>query len=292
MIIQIFKYSASLQTLLSKPTTCEIHSIFDSTINVRCQHKLIALSHKTAPLTPMSINLDCSASAFEALNIKKEDDVFLDDNGLFLNNQRLFDFVNQAIDLSYPVYQKEIDDEELILLKANIDALLLSTSSKGLLLNCWRTLFYNYPKESSFLQSYLYDSLVDIKQESNLRKQARKISNLIGAGEGLTPSGDDFICGILAIFTYLSHDEKISERKELVSKQVKKNAHKTTDVSKEYLLYASDGLFNEYVSKCFNEHTHNQPYLQYLHKISTLGHSSGTDFLVGMYFGLEIGGIL
>ena len=292
MIIQVHKYAASLQSLLNAPTKCEVHSIFDNTINIVCHDRLMTLSHKDAPLTPMSINFDCSKAEFAALNIKKEDEILVDAKGLYLSDQRLVHLSNQAIDLSYPVYDNDLEHDELIMFKVSLDSLLLSTPLKGVLLNGWRHLYYDYPKDTTFFGTYLTESLLKIKNESNLVKQVHHISDLLGAGEGLTPSGDDFICGVLAIFAYLSNDQKISELKTRLSEQIKQNAHKTTRVSKEYLLYASDGLFNEYVSDCFIKHKTQQPYLQYLHKISTLGHSSGTDFLVGMYFGLEIGGII
>ncbi len=292
MIIQVYKYSASLQPLLKVPTKCEIHSIFDSTINIQCQDRLISLSHKDAPLTPMGINLDCVKEDFASLNVKKEDEIRVDDKGLVLNNQRWVTLNDQTVDLSYPVYGDDIDHQELILLKVNIDSLLLSTPQKGVLLNVWRYLYYDYPKDSTLFGTYLSDSLIRIKQENDPIKLVQYISDLLGAGEGLTPSGDDFICGVLAIWTYLSNKQEINDLKSQLSDQVKAKAHKTTSVSKEYLLFASEGLFNEYVCSCFKKHKTHQPYLQYLHKISTLGHSSGTDFLVGMYFGLEKGGIL
>ncbi len=292
MTIQVTKYSASLHATFSHRSICRVHSVFDHTINVQCDQRLIALTHKEAPLTPMGINLDVTDEMIRRMKVKKNDVLTIDEKGLHLMNYSFALGHHQKIDLSYPCYKGKMEDDALIAFKIHLDSLLLSTEDKGMLLASWKHVIYDQPIQQSFYADHLVKLIRKIQKARSLSDVVDHVSSMVGAGEGLTPSGDDFIGGILAVLTYLSHDPPTAYVKSKLCNEVMQRIDQTTPISKEYLLYAMEGLFNELVSTLFIRHGEHKPYLHYLHKISTIGHSSGVDFLIGMYFGLEIGGIL
>jgi len=291
MIIHISKYATTLQYVFMTPCSCKVHSVFDNTINVQYNERLLTLNHRDSPMTPMSINLDVSAQAFQSFQIKQHDFVMLSKEGIQIANDWFVRGQHQEIDLSYSRFEGSLDDDSLIILKENIFSFMMSTSTKGVLLSSLKYIFNIDQKDDTFLGNYVINMLMEIEAAKQPDLIVDKIASLLGLGEGLTPSGDDFICGVLAMWCYLSNEPTLDQMYKQLSQKVKQSVNKTTTVSKDYLLYATEGLFNEYVMNLFIEHRKNQPYLKYLHKISTLGHSSGTDFLVGMYFGLKTGGI-
>ena len=103
--------------------------------------------------------------------------------------------------------------------------------------------------------------------------------DLIGLGIGLTPSGDDFLCGVLAGLTLLGLRDSQDFRH--LSAEISRNLAKTNAISAAFLRCAMDGQFSEALvtlgSVSFSQS------LQMFHDI---GHSSGADTLCGLYFAL------
>jgi hypothetical protein len=104
------------------------------------------------------------------------------------------------------------------------------------------------------------------------------IQNLIGLGPGLTPSGDDFICGLMVALHYLGFTD--AARK--VSEAVLPIALRETNIISAQLLrcaaagQASSALFDvlDAVLTCSNLEEH-------IDVIGAIGHTSGWDSLAG-----------
>lgn len=111
--------------------------------------------------------------------------------------------------------------------------------------------------------------------------QPRQVNQLIGAGKGLTPSGDDFLQGYL-MMAILSGSRQADELKEMIRAGLQERS--TTLVSKNYY----QALIKGYV---------NEPWLDFLDgiqeqdfqkidemigKISHYGHTSGCDLILGV----------
>ena len=148
--------------------------------------------------------------------------------------------------------------------------------------------------------------------EANFEKQ---ICSLIGLGPGLTPSGDDFLTGMLLAFslqksigTYIKtgirtdirknigmeQDREIVITKELDKKQkqickvVNENLERTNDISKEYLLCAIENRFGELYHKLQEQIYCGNVQQDIFRKIVHTGHSSGLDTLNGLAVGLKM----
>lgn len=109
----------------------------------------------------------------------------------------------------------------------------------------------------------------------------------LGRGQGLTPSGDDMIVGLLAVdavSSFLSNSfyQKISQLIEVESV--------TTDVAKEYLRYALKQEYSSTISNMVNtlvgENTSN--FDKVFHDLIGVGHSSGLDTAFGILIGMLV----
>ncbi|SET20487.1 DUF2877 domain-containing protein [Thorsellia anophelis] len=124
---------------------------------------------------------------------------------------------------------------------------------------------------------------------------SRGVKQLIGFGDGLTPSGDDFLVGLIISFKYFKHKRLHSLLKRAIVGHWK-NTHK---ISRAFLKAAIDGFVSEPLANSLDSlyqfitiDKHNQKVTNDLiHSIKhlfTIGHSSGIDALTGLVFGVGI----
>ncbi len=99
---------------------------------------------------------------------------------------------------------------------------------------------------------------------------------IIGYGIGLTPSADDFILGILAV--YSSCDRVFKN----LAQVCKANIYRTNDISAEMLFHGSEKRFCEPITEFFKSPDISKATASILN----IGYSSGHDILCGIYAGL------
>lgn len=129
--------------------------------------------------------------------------------------------------------------------------------------------------QSGFASSQLtplYNNFVSLISTST-------VSSLIGAGVGLTPSGDDFLQGMI-LFEAITGSG--SFLKNLVKQQLQHRS--TTDVSLAYYEALFDGYVNvQWIKLCTAILTENeQQLIEAIKKIQAYGATSGNDSLVGV----------
>lgn len=116
-------------------------------------------------------------------------------------------------------------------------------------------------------------------------------NNLVGLGSGLTPSGDDFLAGLIAFFNIFSHRSKdISSdlNKKITLLNNIANSAKTTLLSQMMLQNATNGYLAQIVGDflvCLfdNETNPTKEIEQKLEAVLSIGHCSGEDLLAGVY---------
>ena len=106
------------------------------------------------------------------------------------------------------------------------------------------------------------------------------VESLVGLGPGLTPSGDDFLCGVMTALHYLGH-ATIAQR--LARRTLPVAARDTNLISAAYLRCASAGhasivLFDALESLVVGGDAHLARRLDAVHAV---GHTSGWDSLAG-----------
>lgn len=109
----------------------------------------------------------------------------------------------------------------------------------------------------------------------------------LGAGPGLTPSGDDFLTGILAADSlYPIACQEFKDEIKRLSKQ-----GYTTDIAKHQLLCALEGLFScSWIDFLTAYHKGEEEEMKKnFYRILTYGHTSGSDMFAGFCMGAKIG---
>jgi len=112
-----------------------------------------------------------------------------------------------------------------------------------------------------------------------------RIGGLIGLGPGLTPSGDDLVCGLLAglhVFALRSPGlrSRLETSRAIIAASVQDSAHRTTALSRTLLHYAARGVAVEPLLRVLWSLGSGRG-VDALDELLCIGHSSGSDMLTG-----------
>lgn len=282
---RIVRISSFAKKVLGYEKTGSVHSVYRKTINLRFGKQLISLQALDISLTPLSIIVDASEVDFMFFNIQAGNAVQVTSHGILVSGIRFYEknteivnlkVNNQMIKQSKSFFQnrnKLLYDGILELLKEK--EVLDLFFSKGRAVCRTPIALYAEKKINEFLNA--------IDNEA-YERAVQKIVQMVGLGKGLTPSGDDFLCGMLAGITYCSNEQKVAELLSELKKYTAEAAKETNDISGAFLKCAVDGYHNEAIMKL--------PMQDNSTKIADLfsgiGHSSGADMLCGIYFAVEM----
>lgn len=113
-------------------------------------------------------------------------------------------------------------------------------------------------------------------------KRIKKMNYYLGRGQGLTPSGDDFLIGLYCVSFY---DSQLATR--MKSLQNLDFLDFTTSISAAYLNAARSGRFNPVLIELLNTKSRVE-FERLILEILEIGHSSGMDTLEGITLGLSM----
>jgi hypothetical protein len=116
------------------------------------------------------------------------------------------------------------------------------------------------------------------------------LSSLLGLGSGLTPSGDDFLCGILASLRSASPAGEANEGLAALRAALSPRLGLTTDISASFLRCAILGFFPAPLLSLAQALADADlaSASEALISLSLIGHSSGLDLACGFLFGLGL----
>lgn len=243
-------------------------SLHEHIVNLVAQNDKNKLLSLTSPLLPL---LPFSVQSHEFYSLSWDRPVIS-----FSSRDFLLDFNHaQKIDLSAQLSAKNIEAK----------AVLYAMDQCRL-----------YMKASFFCSAepaitQIYDDLKKLPfyMQNNLMNRAcQMVQKIIGLGAGLTPSGDDFLCGFLlasslkpALFTeftrFLQHHIKIPLNQQ------------TSLISSYFLDYALKNIYAEnlwHIRKGVLDNN-SKAITQWITKTAPMGHTSGADILLGLYYGLS-----
>lgn len=151
---------------------------------------------------------------------------------------------------------------------------------------------YNEPHwevPSNVVNTLYFSPFLTALERLDQQIQAQELSSFleqfVGLGIGLTPSGDDFLTGLLATWQYFRNplaERALTNHKEEWIAQIR---GKTTDVSHFMLNYCLEGQVNEALLSVL-EHLNRDP-APYLQEVLAIGSTSGTDMLTGISFAYQ-----
>lgn len=127
-------------------------------------------------------------------------------------------------------------------------------------------------------------------REQNMEEAYQAGRSLLGLGNGLTPSGDDFCAALLTVF-HMSGSPFGEQHRQLGQQLASAARQQTTFISQEMLELAASGQTRENISAFLREFTgcSTDSLMRAADKVMAAGCLSGTDWAVGLTAGLEVG---
>jgi hypothetical protein len=279
-------YPSNLINIFKNNRVLKVHSTYQSTINFSFDKKIFSIHHREVPLNPMSIILDLDRVEFEK-QFSNIESLEIKDNKIFINKQ-IVSFkseAEQSCDLSALTQALKVNKEQIQQFYKKLIDFLITLSRQS---------DYFSAVVGDEIKNYYNNKIRQLIKERKIKNFALKLTDLIGLGKGLTPAGDDIICGFLASLDFIGYElnlEKVRIIKDAIrNKILVKNS--TNDLSKEFINYALKGHHSIMISSLYKALAKNQEIDTILEKISNQGFSSGIDFLTGMYIGYLTGGNL
>jgi hypothetical protein len=115
-------------------------------------------------------------------------------------------------------------------------------------------------------------------QTADYEKATEELVSLIGLGVGLTPSGDDFLCGVLAGLILTGNSDQTFT--SILKKRIGTSLSNTNDISRTFLRCALSSHFSKTIKDLVFPAT-----VEDIHaSFKAVGHSSGFDSLCGIYY--------
>lgn len=262
MIFHIIKMSTYAQQILQNSTNGVVHSVYEKTINILVDGHLLALQTLGSPFSPISLFTDMCADEFAHMSVNVGTSVYLDLSSAEIQNLAPRKPILHL--LRHDLYRK-------------FSQVIGSSATNG-----FNLIFQMSPKVDDDL--ILSSAEVKIHEAHSFHRRrlykeaADKLCELIGLGIGLTPSGDDFLCGILAGLRIqgLEEDNFAMHLQEGICN----NLQRTNEISQAFLSCALKGHFSLAVNNLWNKPSAEEIANDFL----AIGHSSGMDTLCGIYF--------
>ncbi|MCK5051633.1 MAG: DUF2877 domain-containing protein [Candidatus Cloacimonetes bacterium] len=256
----------------------KLHSKFKSVHNYVNDNEIVSLVSVKVGNGPNNIVVNIFPQQAEQILVISKQTISIGNNVLCINleeSQIIEDiFINNILDLTYKI-------EMLIdVISDNI-----SPVSLGFLL---------FPKnEISLKNTFEKALLAHVKytvQNISLEELPTIVKNMKGVGFGLTPSGDDFNCGILYSLNYLNQitsNDLLKIIEDCYTKSIGNNL-----ISNAFLKFAYSNKYYENFHGLLKALKQNNKNVisHYANKITGSGHTSGSDMLTG--FILTIKGVL
>lgn len=274
-IYQITALSYTAQDLLHTSGRGEVHSVYNKTVNLSCGGELLSLQARDTVSSPLTLETVCSPEELRALQLRPGMSVSFLSDGLYVEDL-YFDFFSAQRWEARLSPSSSVSSCELSFLQACLRGILPRGGFSDLTLpegEVWRS--SPYALEAAGVLSSVRLSL----DNGDLSLAARQLCSLIGLGEGLTPSGDDFLCGVLAGCSLGNAPSFGLLRREL-GDLLPTFWEKTNDVSAGLLRCAVKGLFSRPVLALARGTSLSAAQADF----AAIGHSSGADTLNGMIF--------
>ena len=276
----IQRTTALVRQLLSARTTGTVHSVYRKTINLSFDGTLVALQAAGSPLSPISLITTLAGQEMSHLPVSAGLPVSVAGEAIHLPEAVFcFDMAETIETMLRPVSQSDLPS-----LTAQIRSILEHSTKSG-----FRNILFP-PEQSTQLGEQLV--LAAAENHMNLCSQkirlfhyttaAHSLSSIIGLGIGLTPSGDDFLCGVLA--GLILRDCTDHPFSTALQEQIAQKLPDTNDISRAFLQCALQGQFSEAV--CSLRHASDAAQLSAA--FSAVGHSSGMDTLCGILYALTL----
>lgn len=262
-----------------------VHSVFERTINILIEDELFTLACSQIDNAPATLVIDLPD--FNGCDIDANMRGFLSPEKVEINGSLSINLTStptwecQLID--FPTDKKDLV-KNISIAKREIGRKgharwLLEKESK----------LTAFDKEMGRMLRERTTLLIEKFLTSSTNQNIQHAKQLIGLGQGLTPSGDDFLVGLLLAFSMNKNENfRQKEWSELIVKEAKSN---TNIISYSALRYAAIGQARETVGlfiEALVSEKKEESIKQTLSKVMEIGSSSGTEMAWGILNGLTL----
>lgn len=264
MHLEVVQSSSYLAPLLPQILRVTVHSIYQQTVNILYKQQLIALQTAHSPLSPLSVITPYTAEQLATFAFQPHEEL-----DCFFHFQPTSEiYCSQLPAFTLP---QMVDFDHLA------EQLLQQSKPKGL--------HYTLQQNRDFTAEYIQRQLQACWQayiQQDYATAAAHLVRVLGVGIGLTPSGDDFLCGVLAGLNAAAAEQPF---RQMLHEQIYAQLSRTNDISRAFLECALKGQFSSAVVQFFQHPFATAAQQQWLlQQFEAIGHSSGLDTLSGIAF--------
>lgn len=295
------------ETAIKEGRMLPVHSVYRRTVNLAADGFLLAVHPEEIPLTPLSVAVPFDDRAFAGFAgaARRAGGVLLTAEGTVRADGR--EWQAGPWEGWDPKIRSRLSGKQLQRLGAETEKFLTEKGrEKGGLSDA---AVFPEPRESDDLMTAVLRERVrevlgcGFSDPAGLKEI---LVSMTGLGPGLTPSGDDFLTGILLII-HTGLPRILEERGRELAEGVREASAGTNDISRQYLLCAIRGEYgmglHELVNACLTQEEsslacpenrgNGQPgqkekIRRALEKTAAAGHSSGIDTLNGILAGIRL----
>lgn len=257
-----------------------IHSVYRKTINIQFGDYLLALQANLSPVSPVSLITELDAASMETLPVSP---------GLKVKvSPGILSIYGSISVITFNLLKADLFESRLI----SKSPQLLRETLKSVLDHCaaggFSTIFA--PCCVKDQENNLGAELVTTAAKNHLKacstymqiadyeKASEELVSLIGLGVGLTPSGDDFLCGVLAgLILTGNSDQRFTS---ILRERIRANLNNTNDISRTFLQCALSSHFSKPIKDLVFPASAEDIHASF----RAVGHSSGFDSLCGIYY--------
>jgi hypothetical protein len=256
------------------PGTYQLHSHFSKVVNYSCNKNLISVVCSEIGNGPVNIVVSESGNLSDEKIIISKNKISGDTFSIDVSNANCYNSSIDANDI------RQIDIDFII---KNLSPLLIKNASElslTVLLDDSRRINFSSSFEKEFLRK-----MISGAEKMNDAHFIEAIKTFAGCGFGLTPSGDDFITGMLNALFIL---REISGNKNLDSlrNKILQEAESENIISSNAMKMAANGRFHERMKNmifALSEKDENKIHSN-CHQLLTMGETSGADMLTGFLY--------
>ena len=289
-ILHATEYQQQIPFYLAKHPVCTIHSTFQNGLNIKSGHRLFFIGTVKNGRLPFGIHLS-QEDLHRLLNGINENSTVSwepNDRSLSFGETETVVSLVGADPFDCKVSRELVTSELLADNLAMFASILLEeprVTGLDIDIELWLIRQLEGSHANGLTEQHL-SALLESMNSSNTNEIEQHLRYIIGRGQGLTPSGDDHLVGLLAIHeaTGILSDPFTDTLRQLVVQEAL-----TTDIGREYLLYALDGHFSSTVVEATSALTRKTDIYMLkplLLELLEMGHSSGTDTVFGLLLGL------
>ena len=277
-----------------------VHSVFDRAVNLVTPLGLVTLLPNCRPLYPFSVRIDTDIP-FPALGLRPDMSAMLLPGEASAGTLRV-DLTN-ALDTDLSVLERK----ELIVppdLSDRLERLAGVIGEEGKPEGMAPLVFHLEEGSSAdYAERFPHNHytafllprvrrLFDALHTGQIVEISAAAGAMAGCGPGLTPSSDDFLCGMMAAMLARGGARgRVLRTMDITQRMGCAARVKTNVISGSFLIRSSQGLLSADVLDTVGQLFSNGP-TQSLEsaasRVITFGETSGTDILSGIYFGAKI----